>query len=248
MSINPPEWPQVYARQVLPEVDSTNAEAQRQAATLSSSTWILGLRQTAGRGRRGRAWTDPQGNFSATLALRTDDAPPQLALRSFVAALALHEALTGLTGLDGAFKLKWPNDVLLNGGKLSGILLESAGQGVLAIGIGVNLRSAPPTDPDAAFQPVSLRAETGLDVAQEVFLNHLAPAFATWEHRLVTYGFEPIRNAFLARVARLGEPLIARTNAAELHGIFETIDSSGALVLSTAEGRIVVPAADIFFP
>lgn len=233
---------------VLSQVDSTNAEAQRQSSTLTQPTWFLGLHQTAGRGRRGRAWADPQGNFAASLALRLPDPPARLALRSFVAALALYDALTGLTGLDRGFALKWPNDVLLNGGKLSGILLESAGQGVLALGIGVNLRASPPSDPDAAFPPVNLRAETGLDVTPERLLSYLAPAFATWEHRLTTYGFEPIRTAFLARVARLGEPLIARTQQDEIHGIFETIDDTGALVLKTAQARVTVPAADIFFP
>jgi len=243
-----PAWPQGYDRLVLAQVDSTNAEALRRAPTLTDPCWILGLQQTAGRGRRGRAWADPPGNFSTTLAIRLPDPPARLALRSFVAALALHEALVGLTGLPQAFALKWPNDVLLDGGKLSGILLESAGGGVLALGIGVNLRASPPADPGAAFPPVNLLAETGFAVTPERFLNHLAPAFASWEGRLRTYGFEPIRAAFLQRVARLGEPLIARTHTTEMHGIFETITDDGALVLRTEAGRVTVPAADIFFP
>lgn len=245
---NAPAWPPDYQRLVLAQVDSTNAEAQRRAGSLSGPCWILGLRQTDGRGRRGRAWADPAGNFAATLALRSSDGPARLALRTFTAALALREALISVTGLDNAFALKWPNDVLLNGGKLSGILLESAGQGVLALGIGVNLRDAPPADPDAAFAPVSLRAETGVTVTPEQFLDHLGPAFATWETRLTTYGFEPVRAAFLAHVARLREPLVARTQAETLHGVFETIDETGALVLNTAQGRRTVPAADIHFP
>lgn len=243
-----PAWPAGYDRLVLPEVDSTNAEVQRRAATLTGSCWVLGLRQTAGRGRRGRAWSDPAGNFAATLALRSDDPPARLALRSFAAALALREALVALTGLPQAFALKWPNDVLLDGGKLSGILLEGAGSGVLALGIGVNLRAAPPAEPGAAFPPVSLWAETGIAVTPETLLAHLAPAYADWESRLVSYGFEPLRTAFLAHVARLGEPLIARTQHDDIHGRFETIDQGGALVLATAEGRRAIPAADIFFP
>ncbi len=241
-------WPAGHAKVVLAEVDSTMLEAQRRLADLIQPTWILALRQTAGRGRRGRAWVDPAGNFAATLVMRLPEPPARLALRSFVAALALHEALVGLTGLDSAFPLKWPNDVLLNGGKLSGILLESPGQGVLSLGIGVNLRASPEPDPAAAFAPVNLRSETGLTLTPEALLNRLAPAFATWEQRLVTYGFEPVRAAFLARVARLGEPLIARTLNAEFRGTFETIDDSGALVLRTPEGQRAIPAGDIFFP
>ncbi|GAB4263600.1 MAG: biotin--[acetyl-CoA-carboxylase] ligase [Pararhodobacter sp.] len=243
-----PAWPQGYDRLVLEETDSTMAEAQRRAPQTQGACWILALRQTAGRGRRGRAWVDPAGNFAATLILRSADAPQRLALRSFVAALALHDALVAVTGIEQGFALKWPNDVLLNGGKLSGILLESLGQGGVALGIGVNLRASPVPDPDAAFPPVSLRGETGIALSPETLLDHLAPAFDTWERRFVTYGFEPIRSAFLARVARLGEPITARTMTASLDGVFEGIDESGGLVLKTRDGRVSVPAADIFFP
>lgn len=242
-----PLWPAGYGRLILPEVDSTNAEALRRAPDQGGPLWILARRQTAGRGRRGRDWSDPPGNFAATLAVRLPDPPARLALRSFVAALALHDALEGLTGLGPALALKWPNDLLLNGGKLSGILLESAGQGVLALGIGVNLRHAPPPAPEAAHPPVALRAETGFDITPEVLLAHLAVAYAEWEHRLTTWGFGPLRTAFLARAARLGGTLTARTLAETVTGTFETIDDTGALVLATAQGRRTIPAADIYF-
>jgi BirA family transcriptional regulator, biotin operon repressor / biotin---[acetyl-CoA-carboxylase] ligase len=242
------DWPEGVGRLVLDEVDSTMAEAQRRAADLTGACWILAAKQTAGRGRRGRAWTDPAGNFAATLVMRTQDAPAKLALRSFTAALALRESLVALTGLDGAFKLKWPNDVLLNGGKLSGILLESLGAGALAVGIGVNLRAAPPRDPEAALPPVDLRSETGIVLLPEQLLAQLAPAFERWEQRLRIYGFEPVRNAFLSHAVRLGEPVTARTMTDTHHGVFDSIDDTGALVLKTAQGRVVVPTADIFFP
>ncbi len=241
-------WPAGYGRVVLPEIDSTNAEALRRAPGLVEPTWILAQRQTAGRGRRGRGWTDPTGNFAATLALRLDEAPQHLALRSFVAALALHEALAALTAIPEALAIKWPNDVLLNGGKVSGILLETGAAGILAIGIGVNLRQAPPPDTEARFPPVSLRAETGHDITPETLLDALAPAFAAWEQRLRTYGFAPIRDAFLARAARLGDTITARTMTETLEGRFETIDETGALVLVTSAGRRAIPAADVFFP
>ena len=248
MSAERPDWPSGYDRVVLDEVDSTNAEAQRRAAELAGRHWILARRQTAGRGRRGRAWTDPPGNFAASLVMRLDAPPAQMALRSFVAGLALHDALVGLTGLAGAFALKWPNDVLLNGGKVAGILLESGAGGLLIVGIGVNLRAAPPNGPDAMFPPVALRVETGHDIAPERLLDHLAPAFARWEDRLRDQGFAPLRAAFLQRAARLGDRIRARTHTAEFEGRFETIDSTGALVLSTPDGPVTVPAADIFFP
>ncbi len=233
---------------MLEEVDSTNAEALRQADELDGPCWILARRQTAGRGRRGRAWADPPGNFAASLAMRLDEPPARMALRSFVAALALRDALCALTGLGDAFTLKWPNDVLVNGGKLSGILLETGPQGLLVVGIGVNLRAAPPADAEALFSPVALHAETGITLDAETLLDHLAPAFARWEDRLRREGFAPLRAAFLAHAARLGERIEARTPSVTRAGRFETIDASGALVLATREGHVTVPAADIFFP
>lgn len=243
----PQLWPAGFDRVILDTVDSTNAEALRRAPGLTAPVWILARQQTAGRGRRGRAWSDPPGNFAATLVTRLPDPPARLALRSFVAALALYDALQALTDLGPALALKWPNDVLLNGGKLSGILLESGGQGVLALGIGVNLRHAPPLDPDAAHPPVALRAETGFDIAPEGLLSHLAPAYAAWEERLQIWGFAPLRQAFLARAARLGETVTARTQTDSVTGRFDTIDETGALVLTTAQGIRAIPAADIYF-
>lgn len=234
-------------RLILDQIDSTNAEALRRAADLHGPLWILARRQTGGRGRRGRAWIDPPGNFAATLVQRIDAPPAELALRSFVAALALHDALEALTGCGAALALKWPNDVLLNGGKLSGILLESGGQGVLAIGIGVNLRHAPPADAQAAFPPVSLRHETGHDISPEALLDHLAPAMSAWEQRLQIHGFAPLRTAFLSRAARLGQDITARVGAATESGRFVDIDATGALVLETGSGRRTIPAAEIHF-
>ena len=245
------DWPEGVGRIVLPEIDSTNAEAARIAPWQAGPVWILALRQTRGRGRRGRAWSDPDGNFAASYLSRPEGPPDRLALRSFVAALALHEALITVTGRPEAFALKWPNDVLLHGGKLAGILLESLGPhgaqaGHLTIGIGVNLRHAPLPE-DGATPPVSLMDETGTDLAPETFLDILAPAFARWEGQLVTYGFAPIRTAWLARAARLGHPITARTVADTFEGIFEGIDEAGALILREAQGVQRIAAADVYF-
>ncbi|WP_137699958.1 biotin--[acetyl-CoA-carboxylase] ligase [Marimonas lutisalis] len=245
------DWPEGYGRRVLAEVDSTMAEAARIGPTLAGPEWILGLRQTAGRGRRGRAWTDPQGNFAATLVMRLDEPPARMALRSFVASLALYDAVAQATGRADGLSLKWPNDVLLNGGKLAGILLESAGPAGrvahFAIGIGVNLREVPGTVEEGAVRPVALMQETGVEIAPEAFLDLLALAYDAWERRFRAYGFGPIREAWLGRAARLGEEIIARTAREELQGTFQTVDEEGNLVLSTPKGRRAIAAADIFF-
>ena len=215
--------------------------------------WVLAGEQTSGRGRRGRAWASPRGNFHATLLMKPQGHATGAALRSFAAALALREALAEVSGVPGAFALKWPNDVLCNGGKIAGILLESAGQGAgvayLAIGIGVNLIAAP--DPalieSGAVAPVTLLGETGRRVEPAALLDVLAPSFAAWEARLTTEGFAPLRTEWLAHAARLGQPIRARTGADTREGTFETLDETGALILRTAEGRLTIPAADIFF-
>ncbi|MGZ3216127.1 biotin--[acetyl-CoA-carboxylase] ligase [Paracoccus sp. T5] len=249
----PAAWPEGVARHVLDRVDSTNAEAFRLAPSLSGPAWIMARRQEAGRGRRGRAWTDPPGNFAATLVMRPAGGPADAARLSFVAALAVHDALHRLCGPQLNLALKWPNDVLLNGGKLSGILLESAGAGgqvaVLAIGIGVNLAAAPdPGQVEAgALRPVSLAGETGLEVTPDDLLDAVAAEFAAWHRQMTAYGFGPIRNAWLARAAKLGETITARTGTAEITGRFEGIDDSGALILIGPKGRQAIPAADIHF-
>ncbi len=246
-------WPLGVGRRVLAEVDSTNAEAARIAAGLSGPEWILALTQTAARGRRGRPWTNPPGNFAATLVMRPTESPEMIALRSFVASLALFDACVAATGRADGLTLKWPNDVLLNGGKLAGILLESAGHAAslsyFAIGIGVNLAQAPSPDQvePNALRPVSLLSETGIVVAPEAFLDVLAPAYARYEDQFTTYGFAPIRAAWLDRAAKLGQEITARTARSSITGTFETVDAAGNLVLSTAKTRHAIPAAEVFF-
>lgn len=247
-------WPQGVARHVLDRVDSTNAEAMRLAPSLSGPTWIMARRQTAGRGRRGRVWSDPPGNFAASLVLRPEGGPADAARLSFVAALAVHDALRQLCGPQLNVALKWPNDVLLNGGKLSGILLESVGSGgsiqCLVIGIGVNLAAAPDADvvEPGAIRPVGLQGETGLAVSPDDFLSALAVAFDDWHRQLRDFGFAPIRAAWLARAAMLGETITARTGTTETTGRFDGIDDTGALILTGPRGRQAIPAADVYFP
>ncbi len=247
-------WPPGTSREIHDELDSTNAEALRRArAGAACPLWVLALRQTAARGRRGRDWMMAPGNFAASLMMRPMAPPAGAALRSFVAALALDDALVAATGRPDLLALKWPNDVLLSGGKLAGILLETGGAPVgpmaLVVGFGVNLAAAPDAaalEP-GALAPVSLLEATGVRVSPQDFLDLLAPAFDRWERRLLTQGFGPVRDAWLGRAARLGEPVTARLPGRVIEGRFETIDVTGALVLATDAGRVTLPAADVHF-
>lgn len=214
----------------------------------------MAQQQIKGRGRRGRPWTSSKGNFAATLVLFPREGLNKIALRSYVTALAVYEALAMVTtARPTALALKWPNDVLLNGGKVSGILLETivlqgGGMG-LAIGVGVNLAKVPERirlEARAAL-PVSVLGETGVEVEPANLLEALAAAYARFEMQFVSYGFAPIRQAWLARAAHLGETITARAGGREITGRFDTIDETGQLVLYNAKGRQVVVAADVFF-
>lgn len=241
-------WPDGVEKQVFKTLDSTNAEAIRQAASgANGPLWILTHAQTQSRARRGRAWDMGQGNFAATLLIRPNDGLENAALRSFIAALALRSALIAATGED-AYSLKWPNDVLLKERKLAGILLES-GMDIsglyLCIGIGVNLASSPHTQnlEEGAMTPINLNGS----ITPEAFLPYLASAFQHWETQFQHYGFTPIRTAWLNHATRLGQVITAKMMGRTETGVFETIDDTGAIVLNTPNGTLHLPAAEIFF-
>jgi len=243
-------WPEGYDRIVLETVDSTNAEAARIAPFLKRPTWIMAHAQTAARGRRGRAWVNPEGNLAATLVMRPGGVPAWAALRSFLASNALFQTLAMYVDRD-RLSLKWPNDVLLDERKVAGILLESAGSAKevdwLAIGFGVNLEVTPEVPDAVDFPPISVKEATGDSVDAEEFLDTLAGHYATEERILDRLGFEPIRADWIERAARLGDTITARTEKRDYTGIFDTVDEKGQLVLITGTGPVHIPAADVFF-
>ena len=245
-------WPHGVHRIILDEVDSTNAEAARRATDLTAPAWIMAHRQTKGRGRRGRLWADPAGNFAASHILFPDEPLQDVALNSFVVALALFHALNAVAPSDG-YALKWPNDVLLNGTKIAGILLETSGTGDkvdwLVIGVGVNLSHAPQVNAleTRATPPSSVHAQLGGAPDAETLLDALAHHFAAQRKVFTDMGFPTIRNNWLRHAAHLGKPIIARTMRDEITGTFVDLDDQGNLILNTAKGRVAVTAADIFF-
>ena len=248
--MSPDIWPPDTGRLIFDTLDSTNAEAVRQIkAGAELPLWILTRQQTAGRGRRGNAWSDPVGNFAATHVMRTNGDAVAAAQRSFIAALALRDAFVALTGREDVFSLKWPNDVLLRGRKLVGILLESHNDAeFLAIGIGINLQTAPEPNATNTTPPCALKPELGLSISPDDFLPYLATAFAAREARFSADGFAAIRADWLAHAARLGEQITARLPNREITGRFDTIDDFGSLILTEQGKTHTIPAAEVYFP
>jgi BirA family biotin operon repressor/biotin-[acetyl-CoA-carboxylase] ligase len=248
----PGGWPAGTGRLVLDEVDSTNAEAARRAAAGEPGPlWIMGRRQRAGRGRQGRGWASPEGNLAATLLLRPKMPPAEAALHSFAAALAVADLCAGLLPR-AEIALKWPNDVLIGGRKVAGILLESSGArgrlDWLAIGIGVNLASAPETVRPGGTPATSLVAEGAPALDPEDALDALAPPMALWTRRLAEEGFASLRRAWLARAAHLGRRIFVALPEGRIEGRFDDVDESGALVLHTPSGPRRIAAAEIHLP
>ena len=243
-------WPLGYALLELDEIDSTNQEAKRRAAAgVTSPLWIMAARQSEGRGRRGNAWQSLAGNLSATLLIRPERQAAECAQLSFAAALAVSDMLAGFAP-HASLGLKWPNDVLADGRKIAGILLESESRADgtaawLAVGIGVNLAAFPG---DVEFPATSLAVQGILPPPPRDALLDLAGAFATWYEVWRTQGFSPVREAWLARASGLGSRVRARLAKEVVVGVFQGIDESGALLLGVPGGTTrIIAAGEIFF-
>ncbi len=226
---------------------STNDEVLALArAGEPSGLWVLAGEQAQGRGRQGRPWSSPLGNFHGSVLLVEPCAPrfaPQL---GFVAGVSLLAALRSVAP-DAPFALKWPNDVLCGGAKLAGVLIEAAtlpgGVFACVIGFGVNCTAAPQ---DLPYRATHL-AEAGVILTAADFLPILSDALAAnldvWragDH------FSAIRSDWLSGAYGLGKPIEARTHKGSVRGVFETIDEHGRLVILSAAGNVTVEAADVF--
>ena len=236
-------WPAGYRRKDYATLDSTNEEARRLAeAGEAGPLWITAARQTAGRGRRGREWVMAEGNLATTLMLRPKASQVVTGQLSFAAALAAAETVQHVAP-EVAVTVKWPNDVLAEGRKIAGILLE-AGAGWLAIGIGINLAH----HPEGTTFPATSLPQLGLAPPScDVALTVLAARFAHWYDIWMREGFEPVRTKWLARAGGLGAPITARLPHETRQGVFEGIDASGALLLKEGTGTRAIAAGEVFF-
>jgi BirA family biotin operon repressor/biotin-[acetyl-CoA-carboxylase] ligase len=226
---------------------STNAEALARArAGECGPLWITAATQSAGRGRRGAAWVSAPGNLFATLLL-TGPSPPDVAPQlSFVAALALHDALAECAPqLGPLLKLKWPNDLLLSGAKLAGILIEGESDPAFAVAIGIGVNCA--AHPEDTPYPATDLAVSGALVSPTQLLDVLSRAMtARLEQWQRGQGFAAVRADWLKRAAGLGQDIRVRLPERELSGRFQGLDDRGRLLLQVANGVTTVTAGEVF--
>lgn len=238
----------------LDEIDSTNAEAARRAQDgRLGPTWIWAKSQSSGRGRQGRPWVSEPGNLYCSALLSDGLELRSLTQLGFVAGLAVYDAARrSLAPAPADLSLKWPNDLLLNGAKLSGILLESTNVPHLglavAVGIGVNVAHSPPRSA-TAYETTHLSAHGKAADLRHTF-EHLARAFAEW-HEVWDFGagFVRVRDTWMDRAQGLGKTVTVKMPDQKLTGRFDRLDDDGAMIMRLENGqdrRILV--GDLFVP
>jgi BirA family transcriptional regulator, biotin operon repressor / biotin---[acetyl-CoA-carboxylase] ligase len=230
------------------EVGSTNDVALAMARDGDTGpVWVTAERQTGGRGRRGRAWQSLSGNMAASLLIGAEAPVHQVATLGFVAGLALHDAIAEVGRLgpeDDRLRLKWPNDLVADGGKVAGILLDSEAVGgrpaMVVVGIGVNVGAAPRGLP----YPATSLAAMDLAVSAEVLLATLTDC---WVRRYDQWrggaGMAAIRSDWLERAVGLGGPVVVEMGTRRIAGTFETLDGDGRLIVRADDGSLTPIAA-----
>ena len=249
-----PRLPPGFAAVFHASIGSTSDEAKALAsAGAAHGTLVWALEQTAGRGRLDRQWQSPRGNLYTSCILRPEVKPARAAEIGFVAALAVAETARALLPAAVPVALKWPNDVLADGGKLAGILLEAQSSTNIAgphgtidwlvLGMGINVVAAPGDTPyrAAALQPLGAVADARLVL--ELLYGALAERLDEWRQG----GFAPIRQRWLGLARGLGDPIAVRQGEGTVEGRFVDLDQDGALVLETAEGRRRITTGDVHF-
>ena len=246
-----PQLPQGYVLHAFDRVESTNDEARRLAEQgAAAGAVVVASEQVKGRGRHGRAWESPPGNLYASLLLRPDCTPAVAAQLSLVASLALAEALVALAPPDADVRVKWPNDVLVRGAKVAGLLLESAvgaheRVAWVVVGSGVNVASAPAATP---YPATALRYEGFPPVTPLRLLERYLHALDAWLERWRAGGFAAVRPAWLALGSGVGDRVRLRLGREEVAGRFLDVTDQGALLVAQdGERHRQISAGELLF-
>jgi BirA family biotin operon repressor/biotin-[acetyl-CoA-carboxylase] ligase len=246
-----------YRLEAFDQVGSTNLEAMARAREGDrGSIWFVTVEQTAGKGRRQRAWISPRGNLPCSVLEVLDVAPAIAATLGFAAGLATEAALRKVS-LEAAlrsgpesfkYELKWPNDVLVGGRKLVGISLDAeALDGHLAVvaGIGINVVAAPEGTPTPAISLAGLGVQIGAEELFSVLSDSWVEFRGIWDNGR---GFGQIRKLWLERATGLGQAVAIKSAGSTIEGTFETIDAQGCMIVSTPAGQLMpITAGDVYF-
>jgi BirA family biotin operon repressor/biotin-[acetyl-CoA-carboxylase] ligase len=228
------------------EIDSTNEACRLRALAGEAAGLVIRAdRQTAGRGRRGRNWSSPQGNLYASILLRPERPASEAAALGFAAVITIGDVAEALLPPGTRVQHKWPNDLLINDRKASGILLE-AQPGFVVLGIGVNMTSHPA---DTPYPATDLVAAGAAPIAPQALLERLLTAFGphydSWERE----GFAALLPAWRRRAAGLGEVIEVRLERETLTGIFRDLEPDGTLRLGLSDGtERRIAAGDVYLP
>lgn len=231
--------------QFVPEASSTSSEIAARLASgdsVAEGDWLVADRQTAGRGRHGRVWFDGTGNFMGSTVVRPRASDPSPASLALVTGLAVHATVAEYLPSNTIALLKWPNDVLIEGAKIAGVLLEASGSSVV-IGIGVNLTVAPSLPDRATIALASLHKAPERDD----FATALAERFALELQRWRDFGLSPIVRRWLAAAHPIGTRLlVGEPDEPAIEGTFAGLTDDGALQLRLADGTVrVIHAGEV---
>ncbi|MEM1194174.1 MAG: biotin--[acetyl-CoA-carboxylase] ligase [Pseudomonadota bacterium] len=246
---------QIYGR--LASTSQTARQLVENAPAAPTGLWVMADQQTDGVGRRGRTWHQQHGDFAATLILPLPTRDEGNASHSFIAALSVREAIAAIFANTSSaqapgptVQVKWPNDILVNGQKTAGLLLElilREGRAFLTLGIGINVVGHPA---DLPYPATHLGAHLGPDDPMpqtRAILKSIDTRLMAWRRQWQTSGFEPVRAAWLAAAAGLGKDITVRLPDRTVTGRFAGLDASGQLILGTAVGTELINTGDVFF-
>ena len=244
-------WPDGVVKLEVDTVDSTNSYSAQLIDGYSRPIWVVANHQTNGRGRLGRKWVSDEGNLFTTYLRCIDEHPSVAALRSFVAALAVRDCLVTIVQDRCRISLKWPNDVLANGRKIAGILLESLSMNnsaYILYGIGINLVSSPKIQvlPEL-HSPANIQEVSGVNVQRDQVLEELALAMQKRERQFEKDGFVPIRYDWLAKADGIGKPVKVRLGDRTIKGILQSVNNSGHAIIDDGSSLHEIVTADLYF-
>lgn len=246
-----------YRLEAFEQVGSTNTEAMARAREGDrGSIWFVTAEQTAGKGRRQRAWVSPRGNLPCSVLEVLNVAPATAATLGFAAGLATEAALREVS-LEAAlragpesfkYELKWPNDVLVGGKKLVGISLDAEAVNdhlAVVVGIGINVVAAPEGTPTPAVSLAALGVQIGAEELFSALSDSWVEFHGIWDRGR---GFGQIRELWLERATGLGKAVAIKSANSTIEGTFETIDAQGCMIVRTADGRLMpITAGDVYF-